>query len=186
MIDDLLERIQKAASQKDQLLITLDGPCASGKTTLAKELAEALHAAVIHTDDFVIPHAQKTPERLAIPGGNCDVERLYNEIVLPWKQGKRLIFQRYDCRNDCLLPPETLPAVHILIIEGSYCNLPLIRSSADLRFFMGTPLPTRLERLRRRESPESLQRFFDKWIPLEDAYFAAYGLPDDGCILIHP
>ena len=33
-------------------------------------LAEALGAAVVHTDDFVVPHAMKTKERLAIPGGN--------------------------------------------------------------------------------------------------------------------
>ena len=43
---------------------------------------------------------------------------------------------------------------------------------------------SRLERLRRRESAESLQRFFDRWIPLEDAYFSAYGLPDESCIRI--
>ncbi len=51
---------------------------------------------------------------------------------------------------------------------------------------MDTPLDTRLERLRQRESPESLQRFFDRWIPLENAYFAAYALPDKDCILIKP
>ena len=57
-------------------LVTIDGPCASGKTTLAEQLAEMLPAAVIHTDDYVVPHALKTAERLAIPGGNCDAERL--------------------------------------------------------------------------------------------------------------
>ena len=49
---------------------------------------------------------------------------------------------------------------------------------------MDTPLDIRLERLRRRESAESLQRFFDRWIPLENAYFAAYALPDESCIRI--
>ena len=40
-----------------RMLVTLDGPCASGKTTLAGQMAEALGAAVVHTDDFVVPHA---------------------------------------------------------------------------------------------------------------------------------
>ena len=72
----LLDILRKAAEKEKRLFITLDGPCASGKTTLARALAQELNAFVVHTDDFVVPHAQKTPERLAIPGGNCDAERL--------------------------------------------------------------------------------------------------------------
>ena len=186
MINAVLEIIRKAAEKKERLLVTLDGPCASGKTTFAAALATELDASVIHTDDFVVPHAHKTAERLAIPGGNCDWERLCREVIAPWKHGQQPWFQRYDCHHDCLLPPETLTTDHLLILEGSYCNLPAIRACADVRLFMDTPLDTRLERLRQRESPESLQRFFDRWIPLENAYFAAYALPDQDCILIKP
>jgi len=46
------------------------------------------------------------------------------------------------------------------------------------------PREARESRLRERESPESLKRFYDRWIPLEEAYFAAYDLPDPDCILI--
>ena len=167
-----------------RLLVTLDGPCASGKTTLARELAEELCAAVVHTDDFVIPHEQKTKERLAIPGGNCDADRLAGEVVIPWKEGRPVRFRRYDCRAGFLAEPEDLPDRDVLILEGSYCNLPGIRRYADIRLFMDTPAEVREERLRKRESEESLKRFHDLWIPLEDAYFAAYGLPDAGCILL--
>lgn len=168
----------------ERILITLDGPCASGKTTLAEELAAALDAAVIHTDDFVVPHAHKTAERLAVPGGNCDAERLCREIAAPWKMGLRPQYRRYDCRHDCLLPPENISADRVLILEGSYCNLPAIRQYADLRLVMDTPAEERMERLRRRESPASLRQFEERWIPLENAYFDAYSLPDDGCILV--
>ena len=87
--------IAEEQTNAGRLLITIDGPCASGKTTLARELADALHAAVVHTDDFVIPHEQKTKERLAVPGGNCDDERLLNEVVEPWKSGRSGRFRRY-------------------------------------------------------------------------------------------
>ena len=139
---------------------------------------------MIHTDDFVIPHAQKTPERLAIPGGNCDAERLVREIAAPFKAGKAVVsYRRYDFREDYLLPEETLPTdAHILILEGSYCNLPALRAYADLRLFVVTPEEIRSQRLQKRESPESLLRFREKWIPLENAYFQAYGLPDEGCV----
>ena len=167
-----------------RVLVTLDGPCASGKTTLAGQMAEALGAAVVHTDDFVVPHAQKTVERLAIPGGNCDAERLLREVVLSWKEGRPVRYSRYDCGADCLLPQETLPPCDVLILEGSYSNLPDLRARADVRIFVDAPWSVREARLRQRETAESLRRFYDRWIPLEDAYFRAYGLPDDACIVL--
>ena len=180
---ELAERIGAARLGEKRLLVTIDGPCASGKTTLASHLAEVLCAAVVHTDDFVVPHAQKTPERLRVPGGNCDFERLISEVVAPWKRGDPVRFRRYDCGADCLLPEEALPDRGLLILEGSYCNLPAIRRYADVRIFADAPWEVRRARLIRRESPESLQRFYDRWIPLENAYFEAYGLPDKGCLV---
>ena len=167
-----------------RLLVTLDGPCASGKTTLAARLADALDAAVVHTDDFVIPHKQKTPERLAVPGGNCDAERLENEVLRPWASGQTVSVRAYDCRADRLRPPVTLPDTGVLILEGSYCNLPALRRYADVRLFMRTPPDTCLSRLEKRESPASLRNFRERWIPLENTYFAAYGLPDEECIQV--
>ena len=109
---------------------------------------------------------------------------LVKEIAAPWKGSGPVIFRRYDCRRDCLLPEETLPDCRILILEGSYCNLPAIREYADVRIFLDAPWETRLARLRERESEKSLQMFFDRWIPLENAYFRAYGLPDRECVVI--
>ena len=154
--------IKETFEPDPRYLITIDGPCASGKTTLADKLAGIFGAAVVHTDDYVIPHAQKTPERLAIPGGNCDVDRLTEEVVAPWKRGDA-----------------------VLIRKGSYCNLPAIRQYADLRLFMNTPWEIRKERLEKRESAPYLQMFFDRWIPLENHYFEAYGLPDRECIVLY-
>lgn len=165
-------------------LITIDGPCASGKTTLAAQLAEMLPAAVVHTDDYVIPHALKTADRLAIPGGNCDEERLVPEVVMPWKRCLPVRMRRYDCKADVLLPEEFLPDRDVLILEGSYCNLPRIRQEADLRIFLNVSRHVQKARLQERETPESLRRFENRWIPLEEAYFTAYGLPDPGCIVI--
>lgn len=45
----------KESGFSGRILITIDGPCASGKTTLAREIAEKLLAAVIHTDDYACP-----------------------------------------------------------------------------------------------------------------------------------
>jgi uridine kinase len=172
-------------NQTKRLIISIDGPCASGKTTLARKLSEALRAPVIHTDDFVIPHARKTAERLARPGGNCDAERLVSEVLAPFQKGEPVKYRRYDCRADRLLPEEEIPEeTHILIVEGSYCNLPVLRAYADVCLFVEAPEEIRSQRLQSRETPESLRRFQEKWIPLENAYFSAYGLPDGNCVLV--
>ncbi len=176
-----ISRKQKTA---DRLMITLDGPCASGKTTLAEKLSRVFSAALIHTDDYVVPHAQKTRERLAIPGGNCDVERLTEEIVEPWKQGRKILCRKYDCASDCLLAWQSLPDSKTLIIEGCYCNLPPIRQAADVKLFLDAPWSIREKRLRRRETISSLRMFYERWIPLENAYFRAHRLPDENQINI--
>ncbi len=178
-----LTRIAAACGAHARVLVTLDGPCASGKTTLAGRIAPVFGAAVVHTDDFVVPHALKTPGRLSVPGGNCDAERLEREVIVPWKEDGTAGVSRYDCHADCLLPAERICG-NVLILEGSYCNLPRLRSHADVRLFADTPPETRMERLRLRESPASLALFMSRWIPLEEAYFSAFGLPDADCIRV--
>ena len=79
----LLCGIARLRSSESPLLITLDGPCGGGKSTLAAALGTVLGCTVLHMDDYVIPHAQKTPERLAQPGGNADAERLCRELLNP-------------------------------------------------------------------------------------------------------
>ena len=171
-------------SRSERILVTIDGPCATGKTSLAEKLAALFDACVVHTDDFVIPHAQKTAERLAVPGGNCDRDRLVREVVAPWKRGETVLVRKYDFRRDLLMPPAELENRRVLILEGSYCNLPEIRQYADLRLFVTASRETREEHLQKRENARSLQMFHERWIPLEDRYFSAYALPDRDCIVI--
>ncbi len=176
--------IARAVREEPRFLVTLDGPCASGKTTLARRLAEVFRAELVHTDDFYTPHTQKTPERLAIPGGNCDADRLAAELIAPWRKGEPAVYRRYDCHNDCMVPPEPLSGSPVMLLEGSYCNLPVLRAWADVRLFLDVPEELRMRRLQQRESEASLRQFAARWIPLENAYFTAYGLPDEGCLVL--
>ena len=183
-LSEAICRMARIRAEVKRPLVTIDGPCASGKTTLAEKLARVFDAAVVHTDDFVIPHSRKTPERLAVPGGNCDAERLAQEVAAPWKQGKQIRYRKYDCHLDQLQPQEKLPDCGMLILEGSYSNLPILREYADLSLYVDTPEDIRFARLQERESPESLLRFQERWIPLENAYFNAYGIPDPQFVII--
>ena len=55
--------------------LAIDGRAAAGKSTAAALLAAALGAGVVHMDDFFLPAALRTPQRLSEPGGNVHYER---------------------------------------------------------------------------------------------------------------
>ena len=102
----ILERIK---ASKKPVIVSIDGRCASGKSTLAKELAEELNADVIHMDDFYLRKEQRTPERYAEPGGNVDAERFLSEVLIPLKKGKAFTYHPFDCtvmdNPSCLTEP---------------------------------------------------------------------------------
>lgn len=170
--------------RQERVIVTIDGPCGSGKSTLAAALAEAFSAPVVHMDDYVIPHAQKTAERLAVPGGNADHERLLAEVIRPWLAGETAIVRPYLCHEDRFGDAAPLPDSRLLILEGTYCNLPAISEYAALRLFLTIEPEDQQKRLLERVGNEGLAAFNTRWIPLENAYFAAYHLPDEGCLLL--
>lgn len=169
---------------KPRFLLAIDGPCGSGKTTLAHLLCHLLDAPCIHMDDFHIPHALKTPERLVQPGGNSDRERLLKEVLQPWAAGCPVTYHAYDCSADALTSPSTLPVSHLLILEGSYAHHPALAAYTDLSVFVQVDPEDQLHRIAHR-CPDKLPAFQQRWIPLENAYFAAFHLPRPDAIVIH-
>ncbi len=168
----------------EPMLLTIDGPSAAGKSQLAAVLAAVLDAPVIHTDDYCVPHSRKTPERLAIPGGNLDYERLDTEILTPHFNQVNIILRRYDCHEDRLTDIVHGIPRHGMILEGCYSNLPGIRERAQLRIFLQVSPEEAGRRIEQRNTPQEAEAFRTRWMPLEQAYFEAYGLPDEGCMVL--
>ena len=84
----LYARIDALLAEKPHVIVAIDGPASSGKTTLATELAAHYGAAVLHMDDYFLQPHQRTPERYAEPGGNVDRERFLREALLPLSRGE--------------------------------------------------------------------------------------------------
>lgn len=171
-------------AEKPQVLCCLDGPCGSGKTTLAGQLVFITGAALVPMDDFYTPHSQKTPERLAQPGGNADAERLLSEFLIPWREEGHGSYRPYLCAEDRFGKPIDVPARPLTILEGSYSLLPQIAAYADIRVFLTIDGREQLRRLLAREGDAGLRPFQERWIPLERAYHAAFSLPDERCLVI--
>lgn len=168
---------------KPRLLLAIDGPCGSGKTTLADILSKVVDAAVVPMDDFFLPHARKTAERLSQPGGNADWERVTRDFLEPWFRDGQAIYQPYDCHADQLGTPVAVPACKVTILEGSYSLMPDIAQYVDVRVFLTITPEEQRRRILHRNGETMLQRFIQRWIPLEHAYFKAFGLPDATCII---
>ena len=61
----LTEAVEALSAGQGRVIVALDGRCASGKTTLAAELAKRYGWSVVHMDHFFLRPEQRTLERYA-------------------------------------------------------------------------------------------------------------------------
>ena len=172
----VLVRIDRLLQERAHVIIAIDGRCASGKTTLAAQLAALYQAPVLHMDDFFLQPHQRTPERFAQPGGNVDAERFLSEALTPLRQARPFTYRPFSCHEGRLLDPVPMGTYPLAIVEGSYSLHPLLEGCYDLRLFMSVDPQVQKARLLAREGEEMLARFISEWIPLEERYFEATGI----------
>lgn len=169
----LVREAQTLSKTRDQVIIALDGRCASGKTTLAAELERRYGWSVVHMDHFFLRPEQRNPERYAQPGGNVDHERFLEEMLLPLRRGERPVYRPFDCHAQALQAPIPFDPGPVVVVEGSYACHPALWDQYDLRVFLTVDRLIQMERIIRREGDEYAQVFREKWIPLEERYFSA-------------
>lgn len=163
------------------LVLAIDGRCGSGKSTIADLLAEVFGASVIHMDDFFLPPDRRTAARLSEPGGNVDYERFAEQVLPHLREESGFTYSAFDChrcdysRKRVISP---LSESHgIRIVEGSYSHHPYFGAYADLRIFLTCNPEEQRERIRHRNGEAAEKVFFDRFIPMEEAYFAHFGIP---------
>ncbi len=176
--------IEKLLSEKERVVVAIDGPCASGKTTLANSLQEKYDCNVIHMDDFFLRPEQRTPQRLSEVGGNVDRERFWDEVITPLIRLEDFSYRPYVCKSGKLGDEILVPRKKMYVIEGSYSHHPFFGAFVyDLRIFLKISPEKQRERLLSRD-PEKLDRFLTEWIPMETAYFEKFHIKDyaDLCV----
>lgn len=172
LIDEVCRLIDERLSEKDTLTIAIDGRCGSGKTTLGGILAEHYGCTLIHMDNFYLRKEQRTPERLATPGGNVDYERFIEEVLTPLKKRETFVLRPFDHRTFQPGAGYTVEPTKLAIIEGSYSCSRFLRDNYDMKIFLTTDKETQLRRLEMREGGEKVEMFRQKWIPMEEKYFS--------------
>ncbi len=169
--EPLFAQIDELLKRKKSAVIAIDGRCCSGKTTLAALLQQRYGCGVLHMDDFFLPRELRTEERLRQPGGTVEYERV-NALLCAYAAGKTASYRPYLCGSGEYGEPQTLFCGPLLVVEGSYSCHPTLREHYDLAVFLDVNEKEQARRVRLRNG-EGADCFFDLWIPLENAYFAA-------------
>lgn len=160
------ERLNKGRST-----LAIEGGSGSGKTTLAALLQNVYGATVFHMDDFFLRPRQRTAERYKELGGNIDRERFLEEVLLPLKEGEPVSYRKFDCHTLSLSDPVTVIPEKLTIIEGAYSMHPLFSDFYNFSVFLDISEALQKDRIEKRNG-DYAPVFFEKWIPMEKAYFA--------------
>jgi len=176
--EPVVQEIRKLEKRtdKEQILIAIDGKCASGKSTLGSYLKDKWDVNLFHMDDFFLQKHQRTEERLAEVGGNVDYERFKAEVLLPLLEGKEIAYQRFDCGSLELQGVNRMKPKRINIIEGSYSQHPYFGDVYDLKVFMEIDSNSQLSNIRKRNGEQGLSMFVERWIPKELDYFEKFDI----------
>lgn len=165
---------QRANQIQEPIVVAIDGRCASGKSTMAKMLSEIMEVGIVHMDDFYLPMELRTEERFSQPGGNVHYERFCKEVLPRLKKGEAFSYQRFDCSKMQLGENREVKGADVYVVEGAYSFHPMLGDYAAVKVFSDIEPGEQIRRIEERDGSAVLSKFRERWIPLEEAYFAAY------------
>jgi uridine kinase len=181
----LLIQINKLLKE-GTVILAIDGGSGSGKTTLSRFLESQYACTVFHVDDFFLREEQRTPERYAEIGGNFDRERFLDEVLLPLQESQTIQYRKFDCSTLQLSSPIRVNVEKLVVIEGVYAMHPELADYYTFSVFLDITKDAQKQRILLREPKEKAQRYFEKWIPMEDEYFEEMQVKErcDMCVSI--
>ncbi len=159
-------------------IVAIDGRAASGKSTLAAQLSAILKAGLIHMDDFFLPPALRSAERLAEAGGNVHYERFAEEMLPQLRNTDAFSYICFDCSQMAMGEPRTVASSPYRIVEGSYSNHPTFGDYADLKILCDIDPEIQMQRILNRNGEELAEMFRTRWIPMEEKYFETFHIRD--------
>lgn len=169
---------------QQRAVIAVDGRCASGKTTLSADLAETIGAGVVHMDDFFLPAALRTPERLQEPGGNVHYERFRTDVMPYLQNAEAFSYPRFDCSIMAISGRREVAASPFRIVEGAYSCHPELKDYMTLRVFSDVAPKEQQRRILSRDGTDAWEQFRTRWIPMEERYFKAFAIREKADIVL--
>ena len=179
----IFEEIEKQIKSNKKVVVGIDGPSASGKSTLGNMLKDKYNALLFHADHYFLPPEMKTSERLSESGGNVDYLRLEQEIM---KQldSDYIVSNHFNCKTNELEKRDQQKNNQVIIIEGAYSLHENLFPYYTLSIFLEIDEELQKNRISARNGEVMLQKWINEWIPLENTYFEKEDLKNKVNILI--
>ena len=190
LIENLASAIV-ALPHSHPIRVAIDGVDASGKTTLADELAPAVTAlgkSVIRAsiDGFHNPAAIRKRRGPLSPEGyyhdSFNTDALVKSLLQPLGPGGSLVFRRaiFDFRTDQPVdaPLEQAQSNAILLFDGVFLLRPGLREHFDFSIFLRADFSTTVERAERRDLSlfgtveEIRRRYQERYVPGQRLYLS--------------
>ncbi len=169
----------RASGESEVKVVAIDGRAAAGKSTLAQVLRDVAGAAVVHADDFFLPPEMRTEERIgakAAPGGNVHYERIQAEVLPNLRRDEAFGYRVFDCAAMRYGGTRVVPKAEIRVVEGSYVSHPALGNYADVMVFADVEQDEQMRRIEKRNGSRAAINFKNKWIPMEERFFAGVNL----------
>ena len=161
----------RAPEAEHPLVLALDGPSGTGKSTLAAALQLRTEAVVVAGDDFygsVLP-TLTAEQRSGLSDAEVvaavfDWRRLRTEALTPLRTGGPTTFRAYDwVSNDGRLGPRrSLRPRPLVIVEGVYSGRPELADLVDLAVYVGVDPAMRRNRLANRGDDPAWAALWDR------------------------
>jgi uridine kinase len=162
----LAEWVVSLMTPKRTLLIGVDGPAGSGKSSFARNLSAALPGSVtVPLDDFISwDQLQEWWPRFEI------------QVLLPIREGREIRYQRRDWDSDplgsSLCTWRAITAGRVVMIEGVTACRWAISEDLALGVWVSAPIEVRMARGIERDGPHMEGQWCD-WMRREQEFFDA-------------
>ena len=180
---ELFKEIEKQIKTQKKVVIAIDGPSASGKSTFGNMLKNKYNALLFHTDNYFLPQERKTIDRLKESGGNVDYERIKSEII-DNLNNDYLKSDYFNCVTNKLEEKGKTKNKQVIIIEGAYSMHSTLFPYYTLTIFLEIEDSLQKDRILARNGKTMLERWEKEWIPLENFYFKTEDLKNKVDIVI--
>jgi uridine kinase len=152
-----------SANKAGAILIAIDGPAGSGKTSLASQLSNNLKSVTtIHMDDLYNGWEDALTATLT--------RNLEEWVINPMTQFQSVRYQKFNWSTNEYGPAVEVRDIQLLILEGVGAAQEIIRQSADLTIWIEVGPQIGLARVLNRDGDQLLP-YMLKWQERESAHF---------------
>lgn len=170
-IDEVLKKMKRP------VLVAIDGRSGTGKTTIAKKIADRFRGVEINADDFWVGGSndewgKRSPKEKAEMA--IDWKRIKTEVLEPLLAGKSAAWHLFDWKaghglSESIHQSKPKP---LIVFDGAYSTRPEMLDIIDLSILVEVPHDAnRRARLIKREGEAYMKDWHDRWDIAEDYYF---------------